>query len=284
MSKVFDPYSIGLDVKAIKDDEASCLCPYHSDHRPSASFNVVTGLFHCFSCGASSSARTLARDLGGQVLTTDSVAIMKAKDEAEWRNVVTAPLAYDNPYLESRGVPNALVEAYEIRALPNGVAFINYDTRGRAIGAQVRQYEGTPRYLFYGDRAPLWPMQALKLNPCVIYLTEGVFGALRGLAAGKVAMATMGAGSLQAVSRILNGRKKVVVFDDDFAGHLGAAKLLSLGGFHALIPGLEADELPLEQWAEIEERFEITSNFNYFLALEPSNYHKMLKLIRKFRG
>jgi hypothetical protein len=268
-----------------KETRQFASAPFHGDHRPSASFNVITGLFHCFACGASSNAKHLAQELGGEVVAVESIAIKRSKEKEEWENLLTAPIAYDNWYLKSRDVPNDVAASLELRELPNGIAFINYDLRGRAVGAQVRQYSGTPRYLFYGDRTPLWPMSMVHgKDSDPICIVEGVFGVLRGIQAGKRVVATMGAGSLHNVAKILNGQPKIVIFDNDFAGHLGAAKLLSLGGFAAIVPGLEADELPVDEWKRIALTHFITSNMNDFLHLDLANYDKMLKLVRKFRS
>lgn len=55
----------------LRGDEAVALCPQHlqrtgrEDTKPSWSFNVVTGLHHCFSCGYSGNAAGLAADLRG---------------------------------------------------------------------------------------------------------------------------------------------------------------------------------------------------------------------------
>jgi hypothetical protein len=36
-----------------RNNQATALCPFHSDKKPSFSVNLIHGMFFCFSCGAS---------------------------------------------------------------------------------------------------------------------------------------------------------------------------------------------------------------------------------------
>lgn len=59
----------GMDVN-VHGDEAGFLCPVHSERKPSADVNLVSGLWSCFSCGAKG-------DLAG----LGSVVLKKTRDE-----------------------------------------------------------------------------------------------------------------------------------------------------------------------------------------------------------
>lgn len=282
----YDPRAMGLEVGEIMGSEATVLCPFHDDHHPSATFNMTSGLFHCFACGEGMSATQLVRALGTNIVRVPVMLTprVRNREEVEWRNVLNAPIAIDNPYLLSRGVGNDLIHEYGIRDVRYGVAFVNYDPAGRPIGAQIRRYEGEPRYLFVGQRAPVWPMAVLtshKTTP--LFVVEGVFGALRGLSAGVDTVAVMGASAVHSANRLLNGRRTMTVFDADFAGYLGAAKFIYLRGSPALVPGAEADELPVEQWAHLERESRFTTSV-YELQERSGDPAKFQRLMTTFTG
>src|SRR6516162_5157774 len=49
-----------FDVVRISGDERICVCPYHHDTQdsPNLSVNAVSGLWHCWNCGASGSLKS----------------------------------------------------------------------------------------------------------------------------------------------------------------------------------------------------------------------------------
>src|SRR5690606_28686251 len=106
-------------------NEAHCICPFHHDTKPSASFNLNTGLFYCFSCGTAHNVESLAFALAGTIEKIDSYSSGKASfsDERMWLKLLWNGLAHDNKYLQSRNVTNDLVNIFQIRANENGVIF-----------------------------------------------------------------------------------------------------------------------------------------------------------------
>lgn len=52
LPSAFDYYSEKLNKFHPKGREATALCPFHDDRKPSFSVNLKTGAFLCFSCGA----------------------------------------------------------------------------------------------------------------------------------------------------------------------------------------------------------------------------------------
>jgi DNA primase len=279
MTRFYDPNALGLEFTRLSGTEAYCICPFHNDHSPSASFNVVTGLFHCFACGENANVIRLQRELGGDIVYTDKIVAPRRKDAEDWEWILTAKLALDNPYLESRQVPNELVKRFGIREVKGGVAFIIHDVSGRAIGAQVRRLSNKPRYMFYGERGETWPISTLfESRSCdTIVITEGIFGTLRGTLAGRKAVASMGSSAINGVARLLNGRSKLVFFDNDLAGHIGAAKLVSLGA-KAIVPGGEADETSIDDWINLERNFKITDD-PYEIANLSADPQRVVRLI-----
>lgn len=279
---MLDANALGLTITSFVNGEARCLCPFHDDHSPSASLNLETGLFHCFACGYSCNAVTLAKKLGGDVVWTSEpprIARMKGEDEFAW--VLACKLAIDDPYLAMREVSNNLVKRFGIRKVENGIAFPMVDATGETIGMLVRRTTNeTPRYLFYGKRAPVWPIDVLASTGPRQHLvvTEGVFGALRGISAGVNAVATLSAsGSPQTFAILAPYAERAILFDNDYAGHLGALKHL-LRGAAVHVPGAEADELSVEDWRQLPRP---TRRYQDLLAVEPSLAKAVTKELRK---
>lgn len=271
---MFDPDALGLDVRGIHGDEAAVLCPFHDDHRATnAQFNVRKGLFYCFACGKRANARQIARALGGTLETlADTSFIRRAKDEKEWRHLLYAPLALDHPYLRYRGYTDEEVSQSGILEINESFLGIPVFRLGSEVpsGINLRRIPGSyqrrtefrgrgaaslgwlsltsARYILLGDRPPISllagdnPSEFLR-DPRPV-LVEGIFGAIRARRFGLRAYATLGAGISSRVLVLLNGRGPQVMFDDDFAGYVGAAKMLLLStSARVLVPGIDFDIL-----------------------------------------
>lgn len=52
--------------------QATALCPFHNDRKPSLSINLFTGQFYCFACGA----------FGGSILCFQMQRYQQTKDQA----------------------------------------------------------------------------------------------------------------------------------------------------------------------------------------------------------
>jgi len=257
---MIDPLALGLEIFEIRGDEVQVLCPFHDDHRPSASFNIVKGVIYCYACGASYRAKQLAIELGGDVIELEDKRILKRiKEEKEWRQFLLAPLAYDHPYLEERKVTNEQVEKFDIRDVKSHLAFVLRDHKKTIRGIQLRQIPprllrradqsmhgnargSTSRYVLFGAKPPLWPcdqLQSIK-RPLIV---EGVFGVLRADQFGVRAFATLSATPTYRTLVTLNGRRPLIAFDNDYAGCVGAAKILINCGGEVSISGIAADEI-----------------------------------------
>lgn len=244
-----DPAPLGLTVARMMGNEALTRCPLpgHSDARASATFNVVKGLFYCFACQQGMGAAKLAGITGGQVVRVPRAAIIvqegEGPDSDGWRWLMRRPLAFDNPYLQGRGVTNEAVEYFQIRDAVRGVGWVFKDTEGRPIGAQIRQYEGRPRYLFLGERPPIWPYDHLK-GEGTLLVVEGFFGVVNAWQhKHKRAVSTLTAGVSPTATALLSQFNPVALFDNDFPGYVGAGKIVLSAGGNAIVPGAEADEI-----------------------------------------
>lgn len=268
-----DPKALGLEIFRVSGDEVMCRCPFHDDRHPSASFNVSTGLFFCFSCGASSNAKGIARKLGTSVETTAFVSTKRELLDESWRPILNGSYAYDNTYLASRGVTKKLIRRFEITENADGIVIPIKSKSGKAVGALLRRYTQVhnQRYKFFGQSTPLWPMPALwRVNPKRrVFLVEGVFGALRARKYGVQAFATFGVSSMSGLSRLLGGLDVYAVFDNDFSGYVGYSRVLKeLPRARCVVPGLEADELEREFWELLSnERLSTTRSLRTLATL-----------------
>jgi len=264
MVTYFDPISLGLQVSSYSEGEASCLCPFHDDHSPSATFNLEKGLFYCFACQESANVQKLAAATGGYIVKVDTIpSSLKRKIDTRktWDEIVNAPLALDNPYLRSRHVTDEQVKRFEILDLGIGVGVIFRDLGGKMVGGQIRKYKGTPKYEIIGEKPGGWPLvTALGYERGDrIFITEGFFGALRLDRGNLKSIAAIGAGSVAKILEITNGMDTVTVFDNDYAGILGAGKFF-VSGRTVLVPPFPVDEASPSQVKKIANlEYKITS-------------------------
>lgn len=251
--KTIDYRAIGLEIHAISGvEEVIVKCPYHDDLHPSASFNIVKGLFFCFACGASANAEQLAKKLGGHVIRNDYVPKVTMKSaEMDWQSLLASPLAWDNEYLQSRGVTEEQIGTFSILDLIWGIGFpIKTSSDTKAL--LIRRYDGNPRYLFFGNKPKLLVGRIRKSYSCTI--VEGIFGLLAADRAEVNAGCTFGTSispDLRGLTRNLSNVQ--CLFDADFPGYLAAGKFLySVPLGYAIVPGQEADELTVEEWKAID--------------------------------
>lgn len=262
MDRLIDPLAIGLDVVKFLGSGAEVLvrCPYHTDSHPSATFNTKLGLFHCFSCGTSKNSFQLAHDLDGEIQTFEDVLVFTTEngidfklgeDDDSWEMWLRyRPARADNEYLDSRGVAAFLYAQYDIREFPGGVIFPLKDAAGRVIGVQTRWLSGDRRYILFGKRPPVFPMNKLPKylaraakGSAPLFIVEGIFGVLRLEGFYANAVATMGASAMREVVGLVGTTPNVFgMFDPDDAGRIASAKL-AMCGIPCYREGIEADEL-----------------------------------------
>lgn len=290
--RYFDPTSLGLDVRKVSGDEAYCVCPYHDDHSPSASFNMESGKFICYVCHVSPNVFQIAKDLGGDVLKTTLPKITEFRGDSElsldWEWVLTQKVAKGNSYLASRGLTTETIEKLDIREFSKGVAFILRNPDGQPVGAQLRFYDvkTKARYLFIGEKPPLWPMHLLgKSGSDYCIMVEGVFGVANAMTLGfKNVFSCLGSQSASRSYAYLKGyKKKFIVFDDDNAGHAAATKILYLDkSFRAYIPGAEADEEPYPFFNDlINGKLDTASYYNEFMEASGVSW-EVQNVVQKF--
>lgn len=248
----YDPKSLGLEVAGYSsDNEVTVHCPFHNDSHASASFNIETGLFFCFGQCGGKNIQQLSNELGQNVNVILIKPVYNKDVEKTWLRLLDNPLALNNPYLAARRVTNDSVKEFDIRANKHGVIFPIKDTKGKVKGVQIRsttkeyRYRNDlPKYMTFGNKLPLWPLQKQYTHDKV-FVCEGVFGAINLIQMGYNAYATLGALLKQDVKKYLNNFEQVKgLFDSDFAGKLASGRLIKfVPHAYASVNGLEVDEI-----------------------------------------
>jgi len=262
-----DPLALGLTLGHYSYPEISCLCPFHNDRTPSASFNMEKGVLYCFTCASSFSAKEIANYLGGVVSLmkkSDKLRLLAMHGSGEklknWKKTALFPLALNNEYLHSRLVDNETINRYKIRAYSNSIFFRLHAHNGKLVGVQERLVDNNKyRYIVHGNKPPLWPAkEVFTLDKSkTVYLTEGVFGALRAKMAGLQAFAMLGVSQPFKALELLNGFNVISVFDDDVAGYTAAIKLAKCG-IPTAFPTFVADEATPGFWRAYDENKYVT--------------------------
>lgn len=285
----YDPVALGLQVRGrVSGDEVLCLCVFHTESTASLCFNVRTGAWICYGCGARGGPTKIAKATGGDVTWTTKQVISKVLRDTDWRTLLSAPLAFDHPYLRRRRVSNEQVEMFGLRSTSKEILIPLTNLSGEVIGLLSRRTgRSRLRYVTMGDRPPLWPLDQLpsmSKEEGPIVLVEGVFGVLNGWSAGVSTLAVMGAGAAnKAIAHLNIIENLLILFDDDFAGYVGAARLIKKhSSAMALLPGGEADELTPTQW---EERLAGRRSRRIAdLALASGDSTKFINYLKELRG
>lgn len=251
---MIDPEALGLETFNISDNEIQTLCPFHDDHKPSASFNMKKGLFYCYACGTSMNAKKIALELGGDIVELKNTAkLLRRRDVREWRPLLYAPQAIDHPYLQRRKVTNGQVRWYDIKELEGGVGFPLTTRHGTICGMQERKTgrgNNGSRYILHGSKPEFWPSRTSFASEQSPLLVEGVFGVLRLERARITAYATLSSQITSRAARLFNGRQPLVWFDNDYAGVVGAAKLVISCNATAILAECPADDVASSKHAK----------------------------------
>lgn len=278
----YDAQELGLEVVGHSGvNEILCKCPSgnHADNHASASFNTETGLLYCFSCSYSANAHQLAKKAGVK-LEKKPMKYVRPDCEQLWQDFYKLPHATGNKYLSSRQVDNTTIGVFDIRQSNKGIVFLFKDQKSKIVGCQLRQYDKTPKYLTFGERV-LFDLSRFRyyFPDKPIYLTEGVFGMIRGYQSGFQTLATIGAMIKEStLEPILNWSKIYGVFDNDLAGSIAAVRLLKFVPQAKIIIGATADEMTYEQWKNIHNSYLTTSNILDIINLskEPDKLRKYI--------
>lgn len=222
-------------------DEVMARCIFHDERDASMQFNVASGLFICFSCGARGNSKTLQRELGLRFREGEiDVADLRARIDA-LRNPTTDDILptleeswlrryqFPTDYWSERGFDKHTVAAFDLGYDPMGefVTIPVRDIRGNLLGV-IKRFLGDigPRYREpkgFKKSANLFGSWLVEEDEDASYvvLVEGPIDAMKVWQAGHPALAIYGSSLSPQQARILRRtglRRIILFFDDDKAG------------------------------------------------------------------
>lgn len=155
-----------LDVTIRSGDEYMARCFVHDDSSASLQFNVKSGLWICFSCGAKGNAKSLMGHFGGsyrdpEVDIADIYAKLDLIDSVSKTNIKAATLpestlkrySFPTDYWDGRGLSKAIQTAFDLGYDPieNEAIIPVRNIDGALMGVVRRRLEKDygPKYLYY---------------------------------------------------------------------------------------------------------------------------------------
>ena len=248
-----------------------------------------------FGCHEAKNAKQIAEDLGGSLVAMSFIPVEYIKREGEgldWVNLIRNPIALENDYLINRGVSDSFVETYDIKSSSEAIIFPLKNLQSKVQGVQIRHFDKMPKYKFYGQRTPVWPMETLTefRRRGDLFITEGIFGALRIKHLINLygdwgdAIAIMGSSSIEKTVQIINrldNRKPYALMDNDWAGRIAAGKFILLGIPAIVLPEKfnPPDELVPEEFRMIKDNLEAYLTHDVMDLIEQSDDPKKLQTI-----
>ena len=159
----------------IKGNELSCCCPFHDEKVPSFGFNLHTGQYNCFSCGAKGNIVTFVSEI---LNISIAEAIEKIREDGNFE--VSSQYYYTlEDYAVEKGLNINFLIGLRIETKKDGtaVAIPYYDTDGNFVAYRYRNnpYSDGPRFYWdKGSKAIPYGLQYLKnFSDEYIILVEG---------------------------------------------------------------------------------------------------------------
>ena len=237
-SDVVDKY---LDVSLKSGDEWMARCWFHEDRSASLQFNVKSGLWVCFSCGAKGNIKTFMREFGGtyrepEVEVADIYAKLDLLDAA--RTPVKAAVlpestlrlyTFPTDYWDGRGLSRAIQRVFDLGydPLEDDAIIPVRNIHGELTGVIRRRLDLTamPKYLYYKGfprKSSLFGSWLMAKSPDDhAVLVEGALDAIAVWQAGYSGLAQFGSSISKeqvALLRRLGVTTVTLFYDSDKAG------------------------------------------------------------------
>jgi hypothetical protein len=231
---------LGVDVRAIKGSEMSCICPFHNDTKPSMNINTETGLWNCLvGCGGGNVLTFIGRKY--EVSMKDAGSILKAivypiNESIQQLSYTLRQNKSAMTFLtEKRGLSVEVIDKYKLGYNGDRITIPAYlgdrlvNIKYYKSGAQLKFYSHFEdlqdnKKITYGD-ARLYPFE--QIHNSTIYLFEGEMDALLAISLGLPAITNSnGAGTwMPEWTHYLRGKVVNICYDNDKPGQDGAAKV-----------------------------------------------------------
>ena len=109
--------SLGLNVVRSAGNEEYLLCPFHSDTKPSASYNRRKGMFFCYVCQIGLNVEQLSKRLGVEIELEEED---RGREPLDYNLIVEKVelelgVPFSHPYFQERGISEETIARYEVR-------------------------------------------------------------------------------------------------------------------------------------------------------------------------
>lgn len=252
---MYSAREFGIKVERSSGVEEYCLCPFHTDHTPSASFNRVKGLLYCYVCGKGWNVAQL----------TELLKVEFAERECDIADLDLLgeeglfELGEDRPsadYFAKRGISPEVIRTYGVRwreGEPRAAVLPIRNLQKNVVGVAYRYLEGATRYKVFGRPTPIWPMPLLQGlrggQPVLVF--EGAWSAMRIASVAGVeapAFALLGAKASPSIMDVLRPFQPVFLYDGDQAGERACRKMRTLSPFsHSWTVPISPDDMDDDQ-------------------------------------
>jgi DNA primase len=269
-----------LSVKNAYGEEAICLCIFHDERTASLQVNMETGLYICFSCGASGGPKSLLAELGISHYEPgdDDLKYLMEQIRNLDRGVVKEEKVYAESLLKrfkhkhsawiERNITTKTQAMFELGYYPLGDALTIpvRDIGGRLLGVIRRninwEQRDLPKYEeprnIKKSRHLYGGWLAAKSNSREVVLVEGPLDAVKVWQAGYVGLAICGSSLTEqqvGVLKRLDIDRVTLFFDNDLAGRKAAKTAQGIKTNRRRGQSLQTyhEELDLRQWFEVRQ-------------------------------
>jgi len=245
--------------------EATALCPFHDDHKPSLCINVgdrlKKGAYHCKGCGARGDVFKFVQETGEASSFAETVRVIAAelgiastagasasapqsgaggskrasgpkptkKDIEAWHKALLANPGKLEYLIKKRGWSREVIERRFIGLHPEGRYSVPlFDARGRLKGCKLYKPGGRPKMIhaIEGAKAQVYPAERVTGDLVVIVEGEPDAFCVESQTELPARTGTGGAGVWRkGWNKNYKGKQVVAAYDNDSAGENGALKV-----------------------------------------------------------
>lgn len=137
-----------------KEDDLSCICPFHDEKTPSFHINMETGVYHCFGCGEKGNIVSFVSKIKG-ISKSEAIEEYHLKDDLEFSETsIRTPLEV---YSAMKQLPSDFLEKLRLENGYNGAIKIPYfDEDDKLVAIRIRtmpkgfRWDKNSKVIFYG--------------------------------------------------------------------------------------------------------------------------------------
>lgn len=230
------------EVENWNSEEVKVLCPFHSDHRPSASINTVKGLFHCWTCDIGFNEEQFIAKVNN-ISSVDATKLLNKYEIKDKWEVSKGYLWSDELALnkvKNLGLSNDLI--YELKlglVKEEGTQrkYLGIPVYYNNILVDVRRYnlfkyDGQPKMMSNENAITGWviPYDKFLTSNSTCYFFEGEKDMLMAREVGINAYTLTGGAGAKPNDYVINSFKDkdiIVCYDNDDAGYNGMQTLFN---------------------------------------------------------